>query len=88
MTVPDPFRTRSAVGAGAGGGDSRSREVDAGTGLAFLDTSGVVTRRNEHNVRIPAGVREGQRLRLPGRGGRGCRGDPPGGFYAAVRIEL
>ncbi|MFD5559147.1 DnaJ C-terminal domain-containing protein [Kitasatospora griseola] len=56
--------------------------------MAFPDTGGVETRRNEHNVRIPAGVREGRRLRLPGAGGRGCSGDPPGGLYVTVRIEL
>ncbi|MFF2629640.1 DnaJ C-terminal domain-containing protein [Kitasatospora griseola] len=83
------------MGAGDGGGGSRCRggrclcrEVDAGTGLTFPETGSVVTRRNEHDVRVPAGVREGQRLRLRGLGGRDCSGDLPGDLYVTVRVEL
>ncbi|MFE2412298.1 protein kinase [Kitasatospora sp. NPDC059408] len=51
------------------------------------DTGTVVTRRYEHNVRIPAGVREGQRLRLRGLGGSGYNGGQPGDLYVTVHIE-
>jgi molecular chaperone DnaJ len=38
------------------------------------------------DVEIPAGVDEGQRLRLPGRGPAAPRGGPPGDLYVNVRI--
>ena len=38
-------------------------------------------------VEIPAGVDDGTRLRLSGRGGAGQRGAPPGDLYVQVRIE-
>ncbi len=38
------------------------------------------------NVEIPAGVDDGTRLRLSGRGGVGERGAPPGDLYVQVRI--
>jgi len=38
-------------------------------------------------VEIPAGVDDGTRLRLSGRGGVGQRGAPPGDLYVQVRIE-
>ncbi len=37
-------------------------------------------------VTIPAGVTEGQRIRLAGQGGRGGEGGPPGDLYFIVRI--
>jgi curved DNA-binding protein len=37
-------------------------------------------------VRIPAGVTEGQRIRLAGQGGRGTDGAPPGDLYLIARI--
>jgi len=38
------------------------------------------------DVTIPAGVTDGQRIRLAGQGGRGSDGAPPGDLYLAVRI--
>lgn len=38
-------------------------------------------------VEIPAGVDDGTRLRLSGRGGVGERGAPPGDLYVQVRLE-
>jgi curved DNA-binding protein len=37
-------------------------------------------------VRIPAGVREGQRIRLAGQGGAGLGGGPAGDLYLRVRL--
>ena len=38
-------------------------------------------------VRVPAGVTNGQRIRLAGQGGRGSDGAPSGDLYLVVRIE-
>ena len=37
-------------------------------------------------VRVPAGVDDGQRIRLAGKGGSGSNGGLPGDLYAVVRV--
>jgi curved DNA-binding protein len=39
------------------------------------------------SVRIPPGVDEGGRIRLPGKGAEGSGGGPPGDLYARIRIR-
>lgn len=38
-------------------------------------------------VRIPAGVADGGRIRVPGKGGEGASGAPAGDLYATIRIR-
>ena len=38
-------------------------------------------------MRIPAGVRNGSRLRVPGKGNAGTMGAPPGDLYITTRVE-
>jgi len=49
--------------------------------------SGVVDKVQRLNVKIPAGVEEGSRIRLAGKGGAGASGAPTGDLYIVTRIR-
>jgi molecular chaperone DnaJ len=48
---------------------------------------GRVTRPDTVEVRIPAGVTAGSRLRVAGKGNAGTGGGPPGDLYITIRVE-
>ncbi len=48
--------------------------------------SGVERRARTVKVRVPAGVEDGQRIRLKARGGAGHSGGPPGDLFVNVRV--
>jgi molecular chaperone DnaJ len=50
--------------------------------------TGVERRRRDVKVRVPAGVSDGQRIRVKGRGAAGRNGGPPGDLYVVVRVGL
>jgi len=47
---------------------------------------GVEARDREVKVRVPAGVSDGQRIRVKGRGGAGANGGPAGDLYVVVNV--
>jgi len=49
--------------------------------------SGQEHKRRQVKVRIPAGVKDGQRIRLKGRGGAGRNGGPPGDLYVVTHVS-
>lgn len=48
---------------------------------------GKVKKRNTIKVSIPAGIDEGQQIRIAGKGEAGENGGPPGDLYVVVRIK-
>lgn len=63
-----------------------------GTGSVIADPcpscsgSGARNRVRNLRVKIPAGVRDGSRIRLAGKGGAGARGGEPGDLYVITRV--
>jgi molecular chaperone DnaJ len=49
--------------------------------------SGMVAARRTLHVDIPAGIADGQRIRLSGRGNAGTHGGPAGDLYVVVRVR-
>jgi len=47
---------------------------------------GRVKKRKSIKVSIPAGINEGQQIRVPGKGEAGENGGPPGDLYVVVRV--
>ncbi|WP_119069159.1 molecular chaperone DnaJ [Rubrobacter indicoceani] len=49
--------------------------------------SGRVSRARQVTVRIPAGARDGMKVRVPGRGSAGRKGGPNGDLYVVTHVE-
>lgn len=64
------------------GGTGRLRTVCRACG-----GEGRVRRADTLEVRIPAGVQTGSRVRVPGRGNAGTLGGPPGDLYIITEVE-
>jgi len=58
-----------------------------GTPCAPCGGQGSVPKSERFRVRIPAGVEDGSRIRLSGKGEAGHEGGPPGDLYIRVRVR-
>ena len=65
------------------GGSGKNRTV-----CNVCHGNGVVQRTEPLEIRIKSGTRDGQRIRLAGRGNAGTMGAPAGDLYIIVRTEL
>ncbi|WP_328720385.1 molecular chaperone DnaJ [Streptomyces sp. NBC_00247] len=83
------------VSRGSGGGfsltdpcvDCKGRGLIAENPCEVCKGSGRAKSARTMQVRIPAGVSDGQRIRLRGKGGQGERGGPAGDLYVAVHVD-
>ena len=62
-------------------------DVEKTLGISFIDAySGCTKALDRLQVVVPAGIADGTRLRIKGRGGRGFDGGPGGDLYVVVRV--
>jgi molecular chaperone DnaJ len=68
-------------------GAARGQDLETQARLSFDDAVyGTTVNINGSNVRIPPGVRDGARIKVPGRGGPGPGGSAPGDLYVIVSV--
>jgi molecular chaperone DnaJ len=72
--------SRSCPGCG-GTGQQRPRACEPCGG------TGQITRTEAVQIRVPAGVGDGDRVRIPGKGHAGMRGGEPGDLYITVQVS-
>jgi molecular chaperone DnaJ len=65
------------------GGDGRIAQQPCHT----CSGRGMVASQRRVKVDVPAGIEDGQRMRITGRGHSGERGGPPGDLYVVVRVK-
>jgi molecular chaperone DnaJ len=66
------------------GGDGKIPQ----TPCEVCDGRGLVVGHRQLEVEVPAGISDGQRIRLSGRGHAGEHGGPPGDLYVVVQVDL
>ena len=67
---------------------ARGTELDLQLALAEAGPDGVLRRAPKTiRVRVPKGVTDGERLRIPGKGGPGLNGGPAGDLYLDIALK-
>lgn len=67
---------------------ARGTEVSLDLNVPEYDAEGMPRRTPKTiKVRIPKGVTDGQKLRVPGKGGPGMNGGPPGALYLDIKLR-
>jgi curved DNA-binding protein len=67
---------------------ARGTEVSLDLNMPQYDAEGMPRRTPKTvKVRIPKGVTDGQKLRVPGKGGPGSNGGPPGALYLDIKLR-
>lgn len=90
--------SRGAGGFGFDAGPARGRDVEADIMVTLEEvlhgsTRPISFRRADsgksetYTVKVPRGVREGQRIRLAGVGDKGAGGGPPGDLFLRVKLQ-
>jgi curved DNA-binding protein len=85
------FGGRGRSGTGNFPGADHEAEIEVSVEDAYRGTERSISLGTSEgtralDVKIPAGVTDGQRIRLAGQGGQGTGGAPPGDLYLIVRI--
>ena len=74
-------------GFGFGRREAKGQDLESEVELSFDDAiNGVTVAVNGSKVKIPGGIGDGGRIRIPGKGGPGQGGAPPGDLYVRVRV--
>jgi molecular chaperone DnaJ len=72
---------------GSAGRSRRGRDVETEVELGFEDAlRGATVKVGSARVRVPAGIEDGQMIRVPGQGADGRDGGPRGDLYVTVRV--
>ena len=93
LNAEDLFHGRTGRRSRVAPGADLESEVEVTLADAYRGSERALEVREEHGkprtltVKIPAGVRDGQRIRLSGQGGAGASGGPRGDLYLKVRVR-
>ncbi len=69
-------------------GRAKGQDLESEVQLSFDDAiEGAMVAVNGTKVKIPAGIGDGGRIRIAGKGGPGEAGAPPGDLYVRVRVK-